>query len=40
MILSYLVATSGFVKGVAIGAALAVTAKQCCRCYRRKGKRS
>jgi len=38
MILSYLVATSGFVKGVAIGASLAFAAKKCCD--RRKGKRS
>lgn len=37
MILSYLVATSGFVKGMAIGASLAVVAKKCCDC--RKGKR-
>lgn len=38
MFLSYLVAASGFVKGVAIGVTLAVTAKKCC--HRRKGGRS
>jgi hypothetical protein len=38
MILSYLVATSGFAKGIAIGAALVLAAKTCRD--RRKGDRS
>ena len=38
MILSYLVATSAFVKGVAIGAGLAVAAKN--YCGGKMGKRS
>ena len=38
MILSYLVATSAFVKGVAIGAGLAVVAKN--YCGGKMGKRS
>ncbi len=37
MVLSYLVATSGFVKGIALGTVMAVVA--CKRCGRRKGKR-
>jgi hypothetical protein len=38
MILSYLVAGSGFVKGITIGAALAVAASKCRN--RRRGRRS
>ncbi len=38
MVLTYLVAASGFVKGVALGAAMAVAAKKCCK--RRYGRRS
>ena len=36
MVLSYLIATAGFVKGVGIGAVLAVSAKKCCD--RRRGR--